>query len=211
MLGLIGKKIGMTRLFDDNGKSVPITVVQAGPCTVVQHRNLAKEGYNALQLGFQKVDEAKLKKPEAGHFKKQKVDFHKLIRQFRVDPDTLKDYPVGSSLTVDMFKEAEVVDVIGTSKGKGFTGAMKRYNLSGKNVSHGTHESFRGVGSIGSSATPSRVFRGKKMPGQAGNKRVTVKNLSIFRVDKERNLLLIKGAVPGHKNSLVIIRKSRSR
>jgi large subunit ribosomal protein L3 len=176
---------------------------------VIQHRNLAKDGYNALQIGFQEISEAKLKKPEAGYLKKQKAPFYKVLKEFRVDSKTLEDYPVNSALTVDIFKETEVVDVTGTSKGRGFTGTMKRYNFSGKNVSHGTHESFRGPGSIGSSATPSRVFRGKKMPGHAGNKRVTVKNLPIFRVDKDRNLLLIVGAVPGHRNSLVIIRKSK--
>jgi large subunit ribosomal protein L3 len=207
MLGLIGKKIGMTRLFDEAGNSIPITVVQAGPCTVVQHRKIDKEGYNALQIGYQEVDEKKLKKPVAGHFKKQEVNFYKFLKEFRVDPETLERYPVGSLLTADMFNEKEVVDVRGTSKGKGFTGVMKRYNFRGKDTSHGTHESFRGGGSIGSSATPSRVFRGKKMPGHSGNEKVTVKNLLIFKVDKERNLLLIKGALPGHRNSLVIIRK----
>jgi len=207
MLGLIGKKIGMTRAFSENGDSIPVTLVQAGPCTVVQQKTPKREGYTALQLGFFEVNENRITKPLAGHFKSNKLKYYKFLKEFRVDNKLLKKYPLGSVLNPGIFKSNEIVNVSGTSKGRGFAGVVKRYNFHGKNMTHGTHESFRGGGSIGQCATPSRVVRGKKMPGHMGNESVTVRNLNIFKVDEKRNLIMLVGAVPGHRNSLVIIKK----
>jgi len=207
MLGLIGKKIGMTRTFTEEGNSVPVTLLELGPCVVTQQKNNDKDGYNALQVGFQEVDEKKVSNPLAGHFKKNDLKFYKFLNEFKVGENNLKEFDVGSELTVEMFRETELVDVTGVSKGRGFAGVMKRHNFSGKNATHGTHKSFRGAGSIGQCATPSRVFKGKKMAGHMGNSVTTIHNLEIVRVDKDRNMVMVKGAVPGHKNSNIIVKK----
>lgn len=207
MLGLIGKKIGMTRAFSENGDSIPVTLVHAGPCTVVKRKTTEKDGYTALQLGFYEIDEKKMTKPQAGHFKKNNLKCFKFLKEFRVDDKALIKYQQGSVLNPGIFKANEIINITGTSKGRGFAGVVKRYNFHGKNATHGTHESFRGTGSIGQCATPSRVVRGKKMPGHLGNKKVTVKNLTIFKIDEKRNLIMLKGAVPGHRNSLITLQK----
>ncbi|MBC8526989.1 MAG: 50S ribosomal protein L3 [Candidatus Cloacimonetes bacterium] len=207
MLGLIGKKIGMTRAFYESGDSIPVTLIQAGPCTVTQLKSIDTDGYITIQLGFNEVKDNKLNKPLLGHFKKNKLNSFKFLKEFKVENKVLKKYKSGSVLNTSIFKVNEIVKVTGTSKGKGFAGVMKRHKFHGKNMTHGTHESFRGGGSIGQCATPSRVFRGKKMSGHMGNQTVTVKNLTIFKIDKERNLIFIKGAIPGHRNSIVTIRK----
>ncbi|MCK4357650.1 MAG: 50S ribosomal protein L3 [Candidatus Cloacimonetes bacterium] len=207
MLGLIGKKIGMTRAFSESGDSIPVTIIHAGPCSVINRKTNEKDGYSALQLGFYETDEKKITKPQAGHFKKNNLKCFKFLREFRVDDKVLKKYPQGSVLSPNIFKANEIINVTGTSKGRGFAGVVKRYNFHGKNMTHGTHESFRGTGSIGQCATPSRVVRGKKMPGHMGNKKVTVRNLTIFKVDEKRNLIMLKGAVPGHRNSLITLQK----
>jgi large subunit ribosomal protein L3 len=208
MLGLIGKKIGMARVFNEIGDSILVTLIQNSPCTVIQQRTIDKDGYTALQLGFDEVDEKRLNKPLAGHFKKNNLKCFKLLKEFRVDNKVLKKYPVGSVLNSNIFEPNEKVSVTGISKGKGFAGVMKRYGFHGKNKTHGTHESFRGGGSIGQCASPSRVFRGMKMAGHLGNEKVTVKNLSIFKIDEKRNLIMLRGAVPGHRNSIVVIQKN---
>lgn len=207
MLGLIGKKIGMTRTFTDEGNSLPVTVLELGPCVVTQQKDNDNDGYSAIQVGFKEVDEAKLNKPLSGHFKKNNLKFYKHLNEFRVDTDSLSEYKVGEQLTVDMFKQNELVDITGTSKGRGFAGVMKRHNFSGKNATHGTHKSFRGAGAIGQCATPSRVFKGQKMAGHMGNNTVTIHNLEIVRIDKDRNMIMVKGSVPGHKNANIIVKK----
>ena len=207
MLGLIGKKIGMTRAFSEGGDSIPITLVQAGPCRVIQQKSTKKDGYTALQLGFQDIEEKKSNKPLAGHYKKNKSQCFKFLREFRVDDKYLKKFPQGSVLDPGIFKPNEIINITGTSKGRGFAGVVKRYNFHGKNMTHGTHESFRGTRSIGQCASPSRVVRGKKMPGHMGNKKVTVKNLTIFQIDEKRNLVMIIGSVPGHRNSIITLKK----
>ena len=207
MLGIIGKKIGMTKIFNEDGESIPVTLVSAGPCTVVQQKSDKKEKYNAIQVGFEEIEEKKLTKPLAGHFRKNGAKYFRILKEYRVDKEDLKKYKVGSNIKSNIFKKNEIVNVIGISKGKGFAGVMKRYNFHGKSRTHGTHESFRGGGSIGQSATPSRVFRGKKMPGHMGNEKVTVQNLTVVKVDEKRNLIMLKGAIPGHRNSIVSIQK----
>lgn len=207
MLGLIGKKIGMSRVFYESGKSVGVTVIEAGPCVVTQKRNTEKDGYTAIQVGFAETEEKKVKKPQVGHFKKNGLKYYTYLGEFRVSEEELDNYELGSEIEVDIFKENDNVNVTGTSKGRGFAGVMKRHGFHGKSQTHGTHEIFRGTGAVGQCATPARIFKGKKMPGQMGHEKVTVQNLQVVRVDKEKNIVLIKGAVPGHRNALVTINK----
>jgi large subunit ribosomal protein L3 len=207
MLGLIGKKIGMTRVFYASGQSESVTVIQAGPCVVTQKRTEEKDGYTAIQVGFSETTEKRIKKPQIGQFKKNELKYYKYLREFRISDEELKNYTVGAEIDVNIFKENENVNVTGTSKGRGFAGVFKRHGFHGKIATHGTHEIFRGTGSIGQCATPARVFKGKKMPGHMGNEKVTSQNLKVVRVDKEKNIVLVKGAVPGHRNTLVTIKK----
>ncbi|HOO32512.1 MAG TPA: 50S ribosomal protein L3 [Thermotogota bacterium] len=201
MSGLIGKKIGMTQIYKD-GKRIPVTVVQAGPCVVVQKKTEEVDGYTSIQLGFEKQKEQRMTKPVLGHFKKANVEPMKHLKEFRVDD--VDAYELGQEITVELFEEGTKVDVVGVSKGKGYSGAMKRWNFSGGEKSHGS-KFHRALGSTGQHSYPARVFPGKKMPGQYGNTQVTVQNLEIVRVDKENNLLAVKGAIPGARNSLVYI------
>ncbi|MBN2017706.1 MAG: 50S ribosomal protein L3 [Candidatus Cloacimonetes bacterium] len=209
MLGIIGKKIGMTRLFTENGDSIPVTLIKAGPCTVTSHKTNENDNYSALQLGFEDVPEKELNKPQLGHFKKNDVSAFKVLKEFRVRDDVMKNYTLGSEVKVNIFNPRDKIHVTGISKGKGFSGVIKRHNFHGKSATHGTHEIFRGTGSVGMCATPSRIHRGKKMPGQYGNENVTVKNLVVYKIDEERNLLMVRGAVPGHRNSIVFIQKTK--
>ncbi len=204
-LGIIGKKIGMTQLFDAQGYLIPVTVIQAGPCPIVQRKTVETDGYNALQIGYGKTGKKKRKnKPYSGHFKTAKIDPVAALKEVKVnDPG---EYEVGQMLSVDLFKPAEKVVITGYSKGKGFTGVMTRHGFAGKNTSHVTHEAFRHGGSIGT-RVPKRTLKGKKMPGRMGNTKYTVKNLKVMLVDTKNNLLMIKGAVPGSKGSYVVIRK----
>jgi large subunit ribosomal protein L3 len=198
MSGLIGKKIGMTSIFDENGKNIPCTVIEAGPCVVTQVRTEEVDGYNALQLGFDD-------KAEQGHFKKAGTAPKKKVVEIR---DFEGDYKLGDTIGVDLFVEGEFVDVIGTSKGKGFQGVVKRHGFGGVGQStHGQHNRLRAPGSVGASSYPSRVFKGLRMAGQMGNERVTVQNLRVVKVVPEKNLLVVKGAVPGHKNGYITIWK----
>ena len=206
MIGLIGEKIGMTQLFGEKGEVIPVTIIKVGPCSVVQKKTEEKDGYKAIQLGFENRKESEVNKPRRGHFVKAGVDPKKVLKEFRVD--VLDDYTVGDEIKVDIFKEESVVKIAGISKGKGFTGVMKRWGFSGGPASHGAHKWHRRGGSIGSSADPSRVFKDKKMSGRAGGERITCRNLKVFKVDPEQNLLLVKGAVPGRNGGYVFIFKS---
>lgn len=201
--GLIGKKIGMTQLFDENGKVIPVTVVEAGPCTVVQKKTVENDGYAAVQVGYGDVKITRVNKPEAGHFKKANVAPKKVLREFRLeDTDALN---VGDVLKADVFATGDRVDVVGTSKGKGTAGAIKRWNFSRLKESHGTGPVARHAGSLGACSDPSRVYKGKKLAGHLGAERVTIQNLDVVKVDVENNLIAIKGAIPGPKGGIVIL------
>lgn len=210
MLGLIGKKIGMTQVFDANGKVIPVTVIKAGPCRVVSKRDKVLHGYEALQLGFEEIKEKNSTRPLVGHFKKNSSPVYRYLREFRPSfGQEINEIEVGKDLTAEIFSPAETVSVSSFSKGRGYTGVMKRHGFSGFMASHGVHESFRGPGSIGQCAQPSRVFKGVKMAGQHGNAKVTVKHLEVVKVDAEQGLIMVKGAVPGHRNSLVTVYKEQ--
>ena len=205
MVGLIGKKLGMTQVFDNSGKLIPVTVVQAGPCRIIHRKTKDKHGYDAIMLGYEEVDEKKVSKPVRGNFKKHNAPIYKYVKEFRLK--FYKDIEEGEIFDVGMFQENEILKVTGTSKGKGFAGVMKRHGFKGFKASHGVHESYRGPGSIGQCATPARVFKGKKLPGHKGVAKNTVKNLKVIKVYPEKNLLLVKGAIPGHRNGIVYLRK----
>ena len=203
---LLCRKIGMTRLYTDEGESIPVTVLEASPNTVVQRKTPEKDGYTALQLGYGERRRKTLSKPRLGHFDKAGVSPKRYLCESRVDDETLAQYQVGSTLTAEIFTAGQKVDVIGTSKGRGTAGVVKRHNFAIKRRTHGTHEAFRHGGSIGSSAYPGKVIKGMGMFGRMGNVRVTVRNLEVVRVDAERNLLMIRGAIPGHPNGVVRVR-----
>ncbi len=205
-IGLIGRKLGMTQIFREDGRPVPVSVVAAGPCTVVQARTAERDGYRAVQLGFEEADSKELTKPLQGQFAKANVSAKKILKEFRIPAD--QDFPVGSTVTVELFKPGDRIDVTGTSIGKGFQGGVKRWHWKGGSQTHGSM-SHRAPGSIGSSTDPSRVFRGHHLPGRMGNRQVTTQALEIVRVDKEQNLLLVEGTLPGREESIVFIRKSR--
>ena len=205
MSGLIGKKIGMTSLYDEKGKNLACTIIEAGPCVVTQIKNEEKDGYNSVQLGFLNKKDRNINKAEAGHFKNAKTTPKSNLFEFKNFENELS---VGDVLNVDHFIEGEFVDISGTSKGKGFQGVVKRHGFAGVGQStHGQHNRLRAPGSIGAASYPARVFKGMKMAGQMGNEKVTVQNLKVIKVVPEKNLLVIKGCVPGHKNSIVTIRK----
>lgn len=204
--GLIGRKVGMTQTFDEEGNASPVTVIKAGPCTVVQKKTLKRDGYSALQLGL--VEEKGRKKPTkpiSGHFVKAGISPTKILREFQFEEAA--DVKEGDQFFVDIFKVGEKVDVVGTSKGKGFAGGVKRWGFKGGKASHGSMF-HRAPGSIGASAFPSRVIKGKKLPGHMGTQRVTVKNLTVIQADKENNLLVVKGAVPGANGGYLLIKKA---
>jgi len=203
--GIIGKKLGMTQIFLEDGTRVPVTVVKAGPCVVTQKKSTAVDGYAAVQVGFDSVNAATANKPLLGHCTKSGQGVFKYLRELKFD--NAADMNVGDTLTVTQFQPGDYVDVTGTSIGKGFQGVIKRWNFSGGRASHGSRF-HRAPGSIGASATPSHVFKNKKMPGQMGNERVTIQRLQVVRVDASENLLLIKGAVPGHRNNVILIKNS---
>lgn len=206
---ILGTKIGMTQIFLADGRLMPVTVVQAGPCTVTQVKTKQSDGYEAVQVGFGELTEARAKKlknkPELGHFEKAGVPAKRYLREFRLSD--ISSYKVGDVIKADVFAEGDKVDVVGTSKGRGFTGVVQRWNQHTGPMSHGS-KYHRGVGSLSANSDPSRVFKNKRMPGQYGGERVTVQNLEVVKVDAERNLLMIKGAVPGANGALVIVRNS---
>ena len=203
---IIGKKIGMTQVFTADGKVVPVTVVEAGPCTVIQKKTVEKDGYEAVQVGFAPLKDKHTTKPLKGHFAKAEVEAKKYLREFRLSDTSALN--VKDEIKCDIFAEADKVDVIGVSKGKGYAGVIKRHNASRLKETHGTGPVHRHPGSMGACSTPSRVLKGKKLPGHMGVDRVTVLNLEIVKVDAERNLLLIKGAIPGAKGGIVTVRNA---
>ena len=208
--GLLGRKLGMTQIYNKDGAVQPVTIIEVAGNTVLRVKNGdSKDGYNAIQLGFDEKKPSLTNKPDAGHFEKSGVSPKKLVREIRLSADDLAKFTVGQELSAkDIFTEGEKVDVTGTSKGRGFTGVMKRYNFAGFIRSHGTHEYFRHGGSIGTRLTPGHVIKGKKMPGQHGNKRAVVQNLVLVKIDAERNLLFVRGGVPGPNGGYVMVRQA---
>ncbi len=204
--GIIGRKVGMTQIFEESGKAVPVTVIEAGPCPIVQLKTTERDGYQAVQLGFGEQKASRLNSPERGHLAKAGVESTFVLREFRVD--SLEDVSVGNVVDASVFSEGECVDVTGTSKGRGFSGVVRRWKFAGGKKTHGGEQDLRRPGSIGASATPSRVFKGKRMAGRYGAKRHTIQNLPVIQADPERNLLVVKGAVPGPTNGLLLIRKA---
>ncbi len=202
--GIIGKKIGMTQIFDEKGQVIPVTVIEAGPCVVSQKKTIETDGYNAVQLGYKDLKAHKVNKPQKGHFSKGDVAPKKILREFRFD--NIDDYNVGDIIKAEAFEVGDKIDVTGTSKGKGTAGVIKRWNFGRLKESHGTGPNARRGGSIGCCSDPSRVFPGKKMAGHKGNERVTVQNLTVVQVDNENNIIAVKGAVPGPNGGTVLLR-----
>jgi len=203
--GMLGKKVGMTRFFGEQGEAIPVTVIEAGPCHIVQIKSKEADGYEAVQIGFDQKRENSINRPARGHFKKADVPPLRYLKEFK--PESMEGLKLGGQITVEMFSEGEKVDVRGISKGKGFSGVMKRWGFKGGRATHGA-ETHRHAGSIGASADPSRVFKGQKMAGRMGGKKVTVQNLEVVKIDVEKNLLVVKGAVPGPRNGVLIIEKA---
>ena len=204
--GIIGKKIGMTQLFDEKGNVIPVTVISAGPCVVVAKKTADKEGYDSVQLGYQDRAERKLTKPAKGTFKKAGVSYKKYLKEFRLDGAA--EMNVGDTVTADTFEVGEKVDVTGITKGRGYSGVIKRWGAHRLRMTHGTGPVHRQVGSMGANSTPSRVFKNKKMAGQYGNEKVTVLNLEVVKIDADNNLIAVKGAVPGSRGGIVCIRNT---
>lgn len=200
---IIARKVGMTQIFNDNGEITPVTVVEAGPCVVVQKKTVEGEGYSSVQLGFGEVKESRVSKPVKGHFEKAGASYKKVLKEFRLEEAGA--YEIGQEVNADIFEVGDSVDITGVSKGKGFQGVIKRHNQSRGPMAHGS-KYHRRPGSMGASSSPSRVFKGKKLPGHMGSEKVTVQNLKVVRVDVDNNLLLIKGAVPGIKGTLLTIK-----
>ena len=204
--GIIGRKLGMTQIFDEKGKVIPVTVINAGPCTVIQKKTVEKDGYSAVQLGYSDLPERKATKPVKGHFEAHKVSFKKYLKEFRLDDAASMNE--GDIVTADTFAEGEKVDITGITKGHGYSGVIKRWNAHRLRMTHGTGPVHRQVGSMGANSDPSRVFKNKHMSGHYGVDRVTIQNLSVVRVDTERNLLLVRGNVPGANGGTLVIRDS---
>ena len=204
--GLIGKKIGMTQIFDEKGNVIPVTVIECGPCVVAQKKTVENDGYDAIQLGFMDAKAKHMTKAEQGHFEKNELQFKKHLKEFRYE-DCSK-YNVGDVITVDTFAAGEKVDITGMTKGHGYTGVIKRWNCHKLRMTHGVGPVHRQAGSMGANSSPSRIFKNKKMAGQYGNEKVTVQNLKVVKIDSENNLIAVKGAVPGAKNGIVFVRNS---
>lgn len=205
-VGLLGTKLGMTQVWDENNRVVPVTVVKAGPCVVTQVRTAENDGYNAIQLGFGNIEARKVSQPQQGHFLKAGVSPKRHLVEIRTE--NVADYSLGQEVTVEVFEAGQIIDVTGTSRGKGFAGVMKRHGFGGLRASHGVERKHRSPGSIGACATPGRVFKGLRMAGRMGSDRVTTQGLKIQAVDVENGLVLVKGAIPGPKNGVVLIRNS---
>ena len=204
--GIIGKKIGMTQIFTENGNVIPVTVIEAGPCVVTQKKTVQNDGYDAVQLGFMPIKAKHLNKPGQGHFNKAGVEFKKHLKEFRLD--NAAEMNVGDVVAADTFVAGEKVDVTGTTKGHGYSGVVKRWGFAIKRMSHGGGPIHRHIGSLGANSTPSRIYKNKRMPGQYGNETVTVLNLEVVKIDAEKNLIAVKGAVPGSRGDIVFLRNS---
>jgi large subunit ribosomal protein L3 len=209
MKGILGKKVGMTQIFSERGEVIPVTVIEAGPCFVAQVKTVERDGYTAVQLGFEEAKPKRLTQPQLKHLQKSNLPPVRHLRELQVSADELANFEEGQKLTVDIFEEGELVDVTGTSKGKGFAGVVKRHGFRGGPKTHGQSDRHRAPGSIGACTTPGRVFKGMRMAGRMGGERVTVHSLKVVMVDPERNLLAVRGAVPGAKNGLLLIRQAR--
>ena len=209
MKGILGKKVGMTQVFSERGEVIPVTVIEAGPCFVAQIKTVERDGYTAVQLGFEEAKPNRLTQPELRHLQKSNLPPLRHLRELRVSVDELTDLEEGQEVTVDIFEKGEMVDVTGTSKGRGFAGVVKRHGFSGGPKTHGQSDRHRAPGSIGACTTPGRVFKGMRMAGRMGGERVTAQSLEVVLVDPERNLLAVKGSVPGAKNGLLLIRQAR--
>ena len=203
---IIGKKLGMTQIFTTDGLVVPVTVVEAGPCTVVQKKTEEKEGYNSVVVAFQDQKESRLNKAQLGTYKKANVPAHRILRELKLD--NAREFEIGKAITCDIFEENDKVDVTGLTRGRGFTGVIQRWNTHRLRMTHGTGPVHREVGSLGANSTPSRVFKNKKMSGQYGHEKVTIQNLEVVKVDAERNILLIKGCIPGPRGTVVTIKET---
>jgi len=211
-MGLLGKKIGMTQQFDEKGQWIPLSVVQLGPCVITSVKSRERDGYTAIQLAFDDKPARLTKRPEAGLFAKAKTDPKRFVREIRLTADDTAQFTVGQTLSVEqVFRVGDIVDIVGTSRGKGFQGVMKRHHMAGFRGSHGTHEYFRHGGSIGCRLTPGHVHKGKRMPGHMGARRVTVQNIHVHEVIAEKNLLLLKGAVPGAPKSYLVLKHATKR
>jgi len=209
MKGILGKKVGMTQVFDDRGEAIPVTVIEAGPCFVAQIKTVERDGYSAVQLGMDETKPKRLTQPQLKHLEKSNLPPLRHLREVRVSAEELDNFEEGQKVLVDIFEEGEFVDVTGISKGRGFAGVVKRHGFRGGPKSHGQSDRLRAPGSIGACTTPGRVFKGKRMPGRMGGERVTAQGLKVVIVDAERNLLAVRGAVPGAKNGLLLIRLAR--
>ena len=207
MKGILGKKVGMTQIFNEAGNVIPVTLIEVGPCYVTQKKTQEKDGYSAIQLGFEEVSEKHVTKPQAGHLKKSDVPMLKYLREFRVKDHS--DLELGQMIDASVFEVGDLVDVVGVSKGKGFAGVVKRHGFAGGMKTHGQSDRHRAPGSIGAGTTPGHVFKGMRMPGRMGGERVTVSNLEVVIVDAERNLLAVKGPVPGAKKGLLMVKEAR--
>jgi large subunit ribosomal protein L3 len=206
-LGIIGRKIGMTHVFEKNGAATPVTVIQAGPCKVVQKKTVKNDGYNAIQIGFESAKESRLSKAENGHFSKRKVSVLKTLKEIRLSEQEIVNYKEGDEINVSAFEKIAFLDITGTSKGRGYSGVIKRHNFHMPKATHGTHEKFRHGGSLGC-RFPQHVIKGKKMAGHYGNERTTIQNIPLHTVRKEENIILVKGSIPGPNNRIVLIRSA---
>jgi large subunit ribosomal protein L3 len=209
MKGLLGKKLGMTRIFHEDGQMRPVTLIQAGPCPVIQLKTLETDGYQAVQMGFGQRKDKHTNKPERGHFKRAGVQSTRILREFRDFPQ--EGLKVGDEIKAGIFTLGQRLDVAGCSKGRGFAGVMKKYGFSGHKDSHGTHESFRGPGSIGANSDPGHIWKGKRMAGRLGNTRFTIKNLEILRLEADKNLIVLKGSVPGPNGAILELRTTKKK
>jgi large subunit ribosomal protein L3 len=209
MKGILGKKVGMTQVFDESGEVIPVTVIEAGPCFVTQKKTVDRDGYSAIQLGFEEIEQKRLTQGQWGHLRKNKLPPLRYLREIRVNEAELETYKEGQKISVSIFEAGDVVDVVGISKGRGFAGVVKRHGFRGGPKTRGQSDRLRAPGSIGQTTTPGRVYKGKRMAGRMGNQRVTAQSLRVILVDPQRNLLAVKGAVPGAKNGLVFIKEAR--
>ena len=209
---LLGKKVGMTQVFTADGTVIPVSVIKAGPCVVLEKKSSqGNDRYSAIKIGFEPIKEKSLTKPELGFFKKLDQKPLRHVREIRIDEGQLADFEVGQELGAAIFEPGDVLTVSGRSKGRGFSGVMKRFGFGGARATHGTHKSYRSTGSVGCSAWPGRIWKGKKMPGQHGNTVETTQNIEIVKVDAESNLIMVRGAIPGHRNSLIFLRNSKKK